>query len=108
MSWIEKMKKCYTMKFKKKCTWMKSIVFSFFVDSKKNIMKINKESADLEVNSKENYSTLSKMLLNMIQNQKKTTIIYYFHINTHLVTYLIIITMMLYITLKMTKISKHL
>ena len=73
MSWIEKNEKMLHNEIQEKVYMDEINCFFIFVDSKKNIMKINKESVDLEVNSKENYSILSKeVLLNIIQKQKMT------------------------------------
>tara|TARA_B100001173_G_scaffold312252_1_gene332456 strand:+ start:2775 stop:3317 length:543 start_codon:yes stop_codon:yes gene_type:complete len=72
MNWIKKNENMLHNEIQEKVYMEEINCFFIFVDSKKNIIKINKESADLEVNIKENHSTLpEKVLLTMIQNQKK-------------------------------------
>lgn len=73
MNWIEKNENMLHNEVQEKIYMDEIDCFFIFIDKNGNIIKINKESIDLEVNKKENLSVLRKdTLLNHIQTQKQS------------------------------------
>jgi len=73
MSWIEKNESILHNEVQEKIYMDEIDCIFIFIDTKGDIIKINKEAVDLEINKKENNSILRKdSLLNLIQTQKQS------------------------------------